>query len=96
MCHVFSLQVSVRYCQSDVALQDVWGREVVSTNCDLFVVRELGYGMTRGEMDRERPFLGQYRYTPPDRQEVGTSKRETPSEVTREQCLRSTEVFALD
>ena len=43
----------------------------------MLVVKDLGYGMNRGLMDMERPFLGHY--IPPDRQEVSNSA--TISEV---------------
>jgi len=81
-------QVSVQYRPTG-GPDGVVGGKVVSTLCDLLVIRELGHGMTRGVMDMERPFMGQY--TPPDRQAYSDS-----SFVDQEQSPPLAELFSLD
>jgi len=70
--------------QVSASPEEVGGGKVVSTVCDLLVIRELGHGMARGVMDLERPFLGHY--TPPDRQDVDLSTySESPCQKDQDQ-----------
>jgi len=88
-------QVAVRYCQPTFPPTDAERGEIVSSKFDFLVVRELGYGMSRGVMDMERPFVGNY--VPPDRQEVFTStSTQSQPEVEQEKFLNTNELMPLD
>ena len=88
-------QVDIRYCQvSEGAVTEIEGGQAVSSN-DVLFIKDLGYGMTRGVMDMERPFMGSY--VPPEReyQEISHSNvGESQSEEN--QVLKTDELLLLD
>ena len=71
---------------------------------DLLVVKQLGYGMTRGVMDLERPFLGCY--VPPDHQHSQLESSDTVTstavqesekfEAEQDVILKSNELLPLE
>merc|ERR1719219_3377112 len=88
-------QVDIRYCQdSSIAVPETEGGQVVSSY-DLLVIKDLGYGISRGVMDLERPFHGSY--VPPDRHYQETSNYNVAeSQPELDQVLQTTELLLLD
>merc|ERR1719219_1724860 len=88
-------QVDIRYCpDSSIAVPETEGGQVLSSY-DLLVIKDLGYGISRGVMDLERPFQGSY--VPPDRHYQETSNYNVAeSQPELDQVLQTNELLLLD